>query len=210
MVGVQESSGKASGTISREACRAKIMASVHQTVLLNEAIEGLNLEPKSTIVDATFGVGGHSAEICRRYPGTRIVALDQDKSAWKGAKDKFTGLKCNIYFFNENFRNLNEVLAEIEVKEIDGILFDLGLSSDQLEISGRGFSFIKNEPLLMTMKESPRPEDTTAFDVVNTWSEENLADIIYGYGEEKYAKKIARGIAVQRENKKIATTFDLV
>ncbi len=179
------------------------MDSVHTTVLLNETIEGLNLEGGSLVVDATFGGGGHSAEICKKYPGLQIIALDQDKSAFKKAESKFKGLECNISFKNINFRDLDE-------KNVDGIVFDLGLSSDQLQNSGRGFSFMRNEPLLMTMKENPSPEDLTAHEVVNTWEEKSLADIIYGYGEEKFSRRIANAIVEARKKSEIKTTFDLV
>jgi 16S rRNA (cytosine1402-N4)-methyltransferase len=182
------------------------MESVHKTVLLNETIEGLNLSPKALVLDATFGGGGHSAEICRRYPGVKIVALDQDKSAFKKAESKFKNLKCDINFVNINFKDLDKE----NLKDVDGIIFDLGLSSDQLENSGRGFSFMKDEPLLMTMKENPSLEDVTAFDVVNSWSEENLADIIYGYGEERFSRRIAKGIVDARQKADIKTTFELV
>lgn len=180
--------------------------SVHQSVLLNETIEGLNLGKNATVIDCTFGGGGHSAEVCKRYPGVKIFALDQDKSAWDKAQEKFKNISCDINFINANFRDLGAV-GDIEA---DGIIFDLGLSSDQLENSERGFSFIRNEPLLMTMKENPSPEDLTAEDIVNTWSEQSLADVIYGYGEERFAKRIARAIVLLRKEKKIASTFDLV
>ena len=183
---------------------------MHKTVLLNEAIDGLNLGNKSVIIDATFGGGGHSLEICKRYPGVKIIALDQDKNAFKKAKEKFTDLNCNIFFINENFRNMDKVLEKMGEKEIDGIIFDLGLSSDQLENSGRGFSFMKSEPLFMTMKENPRPEDLTANDIVNIWSEKSLADIIYGYGEERFSRRIAQGIVEARKKARIENTFDLV
>ena len=186
------------------------MNSIHKTVLLNETIEGLNLQSsssaKSLVIDCTFGGGGHSAEICKRYPAVKIFALDQDKSAFEKSKDKFKDLNCDISFINANFRDLEKVVDS----KVDGIIFDLGLSSDQLENSGRGFSFMKDEPLLMTMKENPRSEDVTAFDVVNTWSEKSLADIIYGYGEERYSRRIAKAILDSRDKKEIKTTFDLV
>ncbi len=190
--------------------KAETVGTRHKTVLLQEAIEGLNLNPKSFVVDATFGGGGHSAEMCRRCPDIKIIALDQDKSAFKKAEEKFKDSSCDISFVNENFRNIDKVLEKQETKEVDGIIFDLGLSSDQLENSGRGFSFLRDEPLLMTMKESPLPEDVTAMDVVNTWDEKNLADIIYGYGEERYSRRIAQGIVEARTKKKIETTFELV
>ena len=111
--------------------------SVHKSVLLQEIIEGLNLKTSDVVLDATFGGGGHSREILEKYPKIKIFALDQDKSAWIKAKDKFKGLEKNIKFLNENFRDLDKVKTEV-----DAIMFDLGLSSDQLENSGRGFSFM--------------------------------------------------------------------
>ncbi|MBP9748080.1 MAG: 16S rRNA (cytosine(1402)-N(4))-methyltransferase RsmH [Candidatus Pacebacteria bacterium] len=186
------------------------MNSIHKTVLLNEAIEGLNLSTKQVVVDGTFGGGGHSSEICKRYSGIKIIAIDQDAGAWGKAKDKFAGLDCDVNFVNDNFRNIGQVLKDLEIESVDGVLLDLGLSSDQLDNSGRGFSFLKNEPLLMTMKENPSGDDVTARDVVNTWEEKNLADIIYGYGEEKLSRRIAKAIVDAREKKPIETTFELV
>ncbi len=194
------------------------MNSVHKTVLLKETIDGLNLSDTGVVVDATFGGGGHSREICERYPKVKIIALDQDKSAWEKAKSKFSAKggsasgweDCDISFANKNFRNLDEVLKKEKIESVDGIVFDLGLSSDQLENSGRGFSFMKDEPLLMTMKENPSPEDLTAIDVVNTWGEENLANIIYGFGEERFSRRIAKAIVDARKKKKIETTTELV
>ena len=177
-----------------------MIESKHKTVLLNETIEGLNLQNKSVVLDATFGGGGHSKAILEKYPNVKIIALDQDKSVSKSLIDP------RISFHNLNFRDLDKVLE----KGVDGIIFDLGLSSDQLENSGRGFSFIKNEPLLMTMKENPRPEDLTASDIVNNWGEKSLADIIYGYGEERFSRRIAKGIIEARKKNKIETTWDLV
>lgn len=187
------------------------MQSIHKTVLLKEAIDGLNLTSKSVVVDATFGGGGHSEEICKKFPNIKIIALDQDANTFKNKKPD-----SKIIFHDQNFRNIDKVLDKERIKEVDGIIFDLGLSSDQLENSGRGFSFMKNEPLLMQMKSSVKEnlssesEDVTASDVVNTWSEENLANVIYGYGEEKFSRRIARGIVEARKNKKLETTFELV
>jgi 16S rRNA (cytosine1402-N4)-methyltransferase len=185
--------------------------SIHKTVLLNETIEGLNLQPKSVVIDCTFGGGGHSLEILQKYPNVKIIALDQDKSVFSAKGGPASGWeRCDISFVNENFRNIDKVLGGMEIKEVDAIIFDLGLSSDQLENSGRGFSFMKDEPLLMTMKENPRPEDITAAEVVNTWSEQSLADIIYGFGEERFSRRIAKGIVDARQKKEIKTTFELV
>ena len=176
------------------------MESIHRTVLLNETIEGLNLKSDCVVLDCTFGGGGHSREVLRRFPKARIIALDQDKSVWKNDD-------ARISFHNENFSNLDKVLRG---EKVDGIIFDLGLSSDQLENSGRGFSFLKDEPLLMTLKENPQAEDITAEEIVNSWEEKNLADIIYGYGEEKYSRRIAKAIVEARKEGKTKTTFDLV
>lgn len=184
------------------------MESVHTSVLLKETIDGLNLKDGFVVLDGTFGGGGHSLEVLKRFPNTKVIAIDQDKSAWEKSKHKFEGLEGRITFINQNFRDINAL--DIPEKEVDGIILDLGLSSDQLENAERGFSFLRNEPLLMTMKEAPVDDDITAKDIVNTWSEESIADIIYGYGEEKLARRIAKGIVEARQVKSIETTFDLV
>ncbi len=184
------------------------MDSIHKTVLLKETIEGLNLGFQPVVIDCTFGGGGHSLEICKNYPGAKLIALDQDRSVFEKAKEKFEKENCNLAFFNTNFRDMNNL--NFPNNSVDGIIFDLGLSSDQLENSGRGFSFMKDEPLLMTMKENPSPEDLTAYDVVNTWQEASLADIIYGFGEEKLSRRIAKAIVEARSKIEIKTTFDLV
>jgi 16S rRNA (cytosine1402-N4)-methyltransferase len=187
------------------------MNSVHKTVLLKETIDGLLVPSKVegntnfVVVDCTFGGGGHSLEICKRFPKAKIIAIDQDASALERGKEKLAG--CNVTFLNQNFRELGDLKADV-------IIMDLGLSSDQLENSGRGFSFMKDEPLLMQMKnsgkENPSPEDLTAEEVVNTWEEKSLADIIFGYGEEKFSRRIAKAIVDARKQAEIKTTFDLV
>ncbi|HEY4494310.1 MAG TPA: 16S rRNA (cytosine(1402)-N(4))-methyltransferase RsmH [Candidatus Paceibacterota bacterium] len=192
--------------------------SIHKTVLLKETIDGLLARQslgvggneKLLVVDGTFGGGGHSAFICEKFPGTKIIAIDQDKSAWSKARNKFESLDCDISFHNANFRDMDKVLQKEKAEKVDGIILDLGLSSDQLENSGRGFSFMKDEPLLMTMKDNPSPEDLTAGDIVNTWSEESLEKIIRGYGEERFARRIAEKIVEARKERPIKTTFDLV
>lgn len=182
------------------------MDTVHKSVLLKESIEGLNLTAGTTVIDGTFGGGGHSEVICEAKPA-KLIVFDQDQEALARGKEKLKDTDCKIEFVHENFRNMNKF---VKAGSVDGILLDLGLSSDQLDVSGRGFSFKRDEPLLMTMMAHPSEELLTARDVVNTWSEENLADIIYGYGEERYARRIARGIKEARENGEIKTTFDLV
>ncbi len=196
------------------------MASIHKTVLLKETIDGLLAPQKAgnldlLVLDCTFGGGGHSKEILLRYPNAKVIAIDQDITAWEKAKEKFKGLESRITFIDANFKDLDTAagvghLSRCPTPATDAIIFDLGLSSDQLENSGRGFSFMKNEPLLMSMKENPLPEDVTAYDVVNTWSEKSLADIIYGYGEERFSRRIAKGIVDARQKGEIKTTFDLV
>ena len=118
--------------------KAETINTIHKTVLLNEAIDDLNLPEKPVVVDATFGGGGHSLEVCKRFPDAKIIAFDQDKSVFAKV-DKWQG--CNISFINENFRNIDEVLKKEGVSEVDGIIFDLGLSSDQLEVSDEDFLF---------------------------------------------------------------------
>lgn len=185
------------------------MKSIHKSVLLKETVIGLNLPKDGVVVDGTFGGGGHSQFVSQNFPEVKIIAIDQDKGAWEKAKDKFTDIK-NVVFHNNNFREIKDVLEKDGLEKVDGIILDLGLSSDQLDASGRGFSFMRDEPLLMTMKENPSLEDITAKDIVNSWKEENLADIIYGYGEEQFSRRIAKGIVEARKIKPIETTIELV
>lgn len=180
--------------------------SVHVSVLLNETIEGMNLADEAVVLDATFGGGGHSSEICKRYKNLKILAIDQDSGAWKRAEPKFEGVNCEVFFNNINFRDLDKVVKD----EVDAVMFDLGFSSDQLENVGRGFSFKKDEKLLMTLKDKITPDTLTASEIVNTWDEQNIASILYGYGEEGFSRKIAKAIVEARKIKKIETTFDLV
>lgn len=184
----------------------KEKVSVHISVLLNEVINGLNLSDGSIVLDATFGGGGHSSEICKRYKDINIIAIDQDAGAFGRAKDKFKDLSCEITFNNINFRNLDEVVEG----GVDAVMMDLGFSSDQLDEVGRGFSFKKDEPLLMTLSSKITKATLTAKEILNTWDEENIASIIYGYGEERFSRKIAKAIVEHRKIKKFETTFDLV
>ena len=181
---------------------------VHTTVLLHESVEGLNLKPGSVFVDATLNAGGHSQLVLSQLDGNvRVIGIDIDADAIVRAKENITTPNAN--FFQENFRNIDKVLDQAGVANVDGILFDLGLSSNQIEESGRGFSFKTNEPLLMTMKKSPESTDITAHEIVNTWAEESLADIIYGYGEDRFARRIARAIVLAREKQSIETAEQL-
>jgi len=183
----------------------------HIPVLKDESIDGLNIHNGDVIVDGTLGGGGHTFEIIKRYgKGIKIIGLDLDLDAVTRAKKLIGTTPCDVKFFTIGFQAVDEVLDELGIQEINGMLLDLGISSFQLEVAGRGFSFLKDEPLLMTMKKDPNDEDLTAKEIVNTWEEETIADIIYGFGEEKYSRKIARAIIEARKEKEIETTFDLV
>jgi 16S rRNA (cytosine1402-N4)-methyltransferase len=180
----------------------------HTTVLLHESVDGLNLKQGSVFVDATLNAGGHSQLVLSQLDGNvRVIGIDVDADAIARAK---TNIKTpNATFFQENFRNLDKVLDQAGVAHVDGILFDLGVSSDQIEESGRGFSFKTNEPLLMTMKKDPESTDITAYEIVNSWAEESIADIIYGYGEDRFARRIAKAIVAARATKPIETAEQL-
>lgn len=183
----------------------------HIPVLRDESIDGLSILSGDIIIDGTLGGGGHTFEIIRRFgSGVKVIGLDFDADAIARAKALVGELPHDTVFRTIGFQDMDKVLDELHMPHVDRILLDLGLSSFQLEIAGRGFSFLKDEPLLMTMKKDPTDEDLTARDIVNTWEEKSLADIIYGFGEEKYSRKIAKAIVEARSEKSIETTFDLV
>jgi 16S rRNA (cytosine1402-N4)-methyltransferase len=183
---------------------------MHKTVLLQESIDALNLKKGAVFVDGTFGGGGHSAEACERFgKDVSIFAFDLDSDAIEAGKAKFADAACDIKFFQDNFKNLDKVLHD-EGRAADGILVDLGYSSDQLESSNRGLSFLRDEPLKMTLKKTISETEFDASDIVNTWDEEDIANVIYAYGEEQFARRIARDIVAARENSPIKTTTDLV
>ncbi len=158
-----------------------------------------------------MGGGGHTFEIARRFgSGVKIIGFDLDADAIDRAKSILKDIPHDTVFRTIGFQDLEKVLDELNMPHVDRILLDLGISSFQLEDASRGFSFKTDEPLLMTMKKNPNEEDLTARDIVNTWEEKTLADIIYGFGEEKYSRKIAKAIVEARLEKPIETTFDLV
>ena len=183
----------------------------HIPVLLGETVDGLSIKAGDVIVDGTLGGGGHTFEIIKRFgKDVKIIGLDLDIDAKYRAEKLIGDTPSTFTFVNSGFQDIDKVLSDLEITTVDKILLDLGISSFQLEIAGRGFSFLKDEPLLMTMKKEPSSMDLTARDIVNTWDEEILADIIYGFGEEKYSRKIAKAIVEARKEKEIGTTFDLV
>ncbi len=180
---------------------------VHIPVLSKETIEALGLRPGMSVLDATGGGGGHSELIAKGiYPGGRLLILDRDKEAVERLKKRFESSSVLVEVQKTNFRNLDEVLKKSQMDTVDAALFDLGFSSDQLEVSGRGFSFLRDEPLLMNMGDG----EETAMDIVNLRSEDELRGILERYGEEGFARQIARGIVERRRDGVISTTFELV
>ncbi len=182
----------------------------HIPVLLKEVISGLELEKGMTVLDATLGGGGHSREICKIIGKDGIlIGLDRDEEAITRV-GKIIKDDCNSHLFVSNFKDLSAVLHGMGVSSINAALFDLGLSSFQLDDSGRGFTFRKDEPLLMTFEKERGVGEINAEEIVNEWDENNIADIVYAYGGERFARRIAKAIVVARNEKRIKTTFDLV
>ena len=183
----------------------------HISVLKAESIDGLFIKKGDIIVDGTLGGGGHTFEMIKRHgKDIKIIGLDLDVDASERTLKLIGDAPCDFTFVNAGFQDIDKVLKDLKIESVDGILLDLGISSFQLEVAGRGFSFLKDEPLLMTMKKDLTEEDLTAKEIVNTWEEESIADIIFGFGEEKYSRKIAKKIVEARKEKEIETTFDLV
>ena len=180
---------------------------MHISVLLTEVIENLNLKNNSVIVDATLGYAGHSSEILKRIPNGKLYAFDQDKEAIGFSKEKLSNIGNNFEIIKSNFVNMKDELQKRNVTHVDGILFDLGVSSPQLDEDYRGFSFHKDATLDMRMDQE---QELTAKIVVNTYSLEQLTNIMKEYGEEKYAYNIAKKIVKVREEKEINTTLELV
>lgn len=179
---------------------------MHVSVLLNESIENLNIKEDGIYVDCTLGLGGHSKEILKRIKRGKLFAFDQDGEATLYSKKILDQISNNYEIINSNFVNIKEELNKRGIKKVDGILFDLGVSSVQLDETERGFSYHKDAKLDMRMNQS---SNFSAYDVVNNYTEDELIKIFYEYGEEKYSKSIARGIIKARENKNIETTLEL-
>lgn len=179
----------------------------HISVLLNECLEGLNIKENGTYVDCTLGGAGHSSHILKKLSseGT-LIGIDQDNDALRAAKEKLRDYS-NVKFVHNNFYNIDSILTSLNIPKVDGILMDLGVSSYQLDEGERGFSYMKDAPLDMRMD---RDREFSAYEVVNTYSEEDLYRIIRDYGEEKFAKKIAKFIVDKRADKPIETTLELV
>ncbi|MFZ2522958.1 MAG: 16S rRNA (cytosine(1402)-N(4))-methyltransferase RsmH [Minisyncoccia bacterium] len=186
----------------------------HVPVLLQEAIDGLEIKEGDVFVDGTLGSGGHSEEVAKRFSkgkGSSVVmiAIDLDADAISRASVRLKDYKLRIQYVNDSFRNIKSILQSQKITKADKILLDIGLSSNQFEESGRGFSFQKDEPLLMTFKKELGKDDLSAREIVNTWDAENIAMILRNYGEEKFAWKIAKAIVARRVESPIETTLEL-
>lgn len=177
---------------------------MHYSVLLNESIEGLNIQENGIYVDGTLGYGGHSEEILKKLENGHLYAFDNDVEAIEYSKNRLAAYADKVTFIHSNFENLKEVLNEYNVSKIDGIVLDLGFSSPQIDDSSRGFSFQKDARLDMRMDKDNK---LSAYEVVNNYKENDLTKIFYKYAEEKYSKAIARNIV---KNRPIETTLELV
>ena len=179
----------------------------HVSVLLDECIEGLNIKPDGIYVDGPLGGAGHSSQIAKRLTTGRLIGIDRDPVALKAAGERLAPYADRVTLVHSNFCEIAQVLEDLNIEGVDGILLDLGVSSPQLDDGSRGFSYMADAPLDMRMNS----EDTlSAYDVVNSWSFEELKRILFDYGEERYAPKIASAICKKREEKPIETTLELV
>ena len=179
----------------------------HISVLLDECIDGLNIKPDGIYVDGTLGGAGHSSQIAKRLTTGRLIGIDRDPVALKAAGERLAPYADRVTLVHSNFCEIAQDLKDLDIAGVDGILLDLGVSSPQLDDGSRGFSYMADAPLDMRMNS----EDTlTAYDVVNSWSYEELRRILFDYGEERYAPKIASAICKKREEKPNETTLELV
>lgn len=179
----------------------------HKSVLLDETIESLNITPNGIYVDGTLGGGGHSYEIAKRLTdGGRLIGIDQDEDAIRAAKERLSEFADRVTIVRDNYCNMPKVLDELGVSKVDGILLDIGVSSYQLDEAERGFTYKQDAPLDMRMDQR---QEMTAKDIVNGYSEEDLYRIIRDYGEDKFAKNIAKHIVQARQVKPVETTFEL-
>ena len=179
----------------------------HRPVLLAECLEALDIKPGGTYVDGTLGRAGHARAVLERLEGGRLIGIDRDRTAIEAARERLAPFGDRFTAVHGDFRDLEAILRTLGVEGVDGMLFDLGVSSPQLDEPRRGFSYMHDAPLDMRMDESA---PLSAWDVVNTWSGEELRRILYEYGEERYAPRIARAIVRRREEQTVETTGELV
>jgi len=185
----------------------KAMEYTHKSVLLDECIEALNIRPEGIYVDGTLGRAGHSKEVAQRLTTGRLICIDRDRAAIDAARERLAPWMDRVTLVHSNFSELADVLRQAGVAGADGMLFDLGVSSPQLDDASRGFSYMQDAPLDMRMDASA---PLTAREVVNDWSYEELRRILFEYGEERYAPAIAKAIVKARENAPVETTLELV
>ena len=179
---------------------------VHIPVLLQECIENLNIDPEGIYLDGTLGLGGHSFEIASRLKGGRLICIDRDETAIKRAGKRLAPFGDKVTLIHGNFSDAAELLDNAGINSVDGMLFDLGVSSPQLDEAERGFSYMNDAPLDMRMDTSC---GITAYDLVNSWDKSRLEHILFDYGEERYARRIVSAIVSRREEKPIETTLEL-
>jgi 16S rRNA (cytosine1402-N4)-methyltransferase len=179
----------------------------HTPVLLNEIIENLNIKEDGIYVDGTLGGAGHSKEIAKKLKTGKLIGIDQDMNALKKSEEVLSPYKDNVILVHNNYENIDVVLKELNIPKVDGILLDIGVSSHQLDEESRGFSYHNDAPLDMRMDKS---NTISAWDVVNNYSQKELEQIIFDYGEDRWAKRIAEFIVMEREEKAIDTTLELV
>ena len=183
------------------------MEYTHEPVLLRECLDGLNIRPDGIYVDGTLGRAGHSREIAARLTTGRLICIDRDRAALDAAPARLEGLMDRVTLLHGNFRELGGLLDSLGIEKVDGMLFDLGVSSPQLDDGSRGFSFMQDAPLDMRMDQSA---PLTAREIVNEWSRDEIKRVLYEYGEERYAPAISSAICRRREEKPIETTLELV
>ena len=179
----------------------------HVSVLLNECIENLNIKPGGVYLDGTLGLGGHSYQIASRLTTGRLICIDRDETAIERAGKRLAPFGDRVTLVHGNFSDAAQIIDSLGIPGVDGMLFDLGVSSPQLDEIQRGFSYMGDAPLDMRMDAG---DSLTAYEVVNTWPEERLNRILWDYGEERYARRISRAILEHRAKKPIATTLELV
>ena len=179
----------------------------HVSVLLNECIENLNIKPGGVYLDGTLGLGGHSYQIASRLTTGRLICIDRDETAIERAGKRLAPFGDRVTLVHGNFSDAAQIIDSLGIPGVDGMLFDLGVSSPQLDEIQRGFSYMGDAPLDMRMDAG---DSLTAYEVVNTWPEERLNRILWDYGEERYARRISRAILEHRSKKPIATTLELV
>ena len=178
----------------------------HIPVLLHECINGLNIKPTGIYTDGTLGRAGHALEIVKKLTTGKLIAIDRDEEALSEAKKKLAAYKEKIIFIHGNFKDTSKILNDLKINKTDGMLFDFGVSSPQLDNATRGFSYMQDAPLDMRMDMT---ESLTAYEIVNTWPEKALKKILFEYGEERYSKSVAREIVKKRNPVPIETTFGL-